>query len=298
MKDKLNQFIDNLNGQFVEVSYKDAIYQCMDLAYVWVFCLGYPKATIQHTYAHQVFTEASDLTKQYFDIIPNTADGIPQDGDLVIYKGGTAGHIVIALGGGTTSKFMAFEQNSPLGTNAHVSEKSYSNCLGWLRPRIEQVVDVPEEDKMLLGLIREAFSTLKDGDKYKGGNVEGFIRGLIGDHTNYAEYESKAKQLDGFVAKWIAEWQIKDAISLVDVEHEMANYLNLVDEVEKMRNSIIKVVGDGFADEDAMLKALEAIGEDKDKLQTQLTEALEKLSNKKILKLYNIGNYTIKICRR
>jgi len=37
MRDKLNQFIDNLNGEFVEVSYNKAIYQCMDLAYNWVF---------------------------------------------------------------------------------------------------------------------------------------------------------------------------------------------------------------------------------------------------------------------
>jgi len=37
MKDKFNQFVDNLNGQFVEVSYKKALYQCMDLVYNWAF---------------------------------------------------------------------------------------------------------------------------------------------------------------------------------------------------------------------------------------------------------------------
>ena len=135
MRDKLNQFIENLNGQFVEVSSKEAIYQCMDLAYVWVFSLGFPKATIQNQYAYQVFTAPKDITYQYFDVIANTPNGIPLDGDLVVWKGGTAGHIAIALDGGTTSKFRCFEQNNPLGTNAHIGEKFYTNVLGWLRPK-------------------------------------------------------------------------------------------------------------------------------------------------------------------
>src|SRR3990167_2146864 len=111
MKDKLNQFIANLNGQFIEISYKDAIYQCMDLAYTWVFCLGYPKATIQNLNAYQVYVNPKAITKEYFDLIPKTLDGIPQDGDLVVWGSdyGPAGHIAIALGGGTTSSFMCFE---------------------------------------------------------------------------------------------------------------------------------------------------------------------------------------------
>lgn len=76
MEEKLNQFVDNLNGQFVEVSSKSAEYQCMDLAYLWVFCLGYPKATIQNQYAYQVYTNPKPITKEYFDIIPNTPEAI------------------------------------------------------------------------------------------------------------------------------------------------------------------------------------------------------------------------------
>ncbi len=144
MKDKLNQFIDNVNGQFIEVSYKDALYQCMDLSYLWIFTLGFPKATIQHLYAYQVFTEVSDLTKQYFEVIKNTPEGIPQDGDLVVWGTGMgpAGHIAIALGGGTTSTFKCFEQNAPLGTNAHIGQRNYNNVLGWLRPKVAEYVPI------------------------------------------------------------------------------------------------------------------------------------------------------------
>jgi len=136
MTDKLNQFISNLNGQFVEVSNSSNEYQCMDLAYLWVFCLGYPKATIQHLYAYEAFTKPSDITYKYFDLIPNTPEFIPIDGDICVFKGGVAGHIAIALGGGTTSKFRRFEQNNPIGTNASVNERGYTNMLGVLRPKV------------------------------------------------------------------------------------------------------------------------------------------------------------------
>lgn len=139
MRDKLNRFVDNTNGQFIEVSYKEAIYQCMDLAYLWAFCLDIPKAAVQHQYAYQVYTEASDFTKKYFDILPNTPEFIPEAGDLVIWsnKYGPAGHIGIAIGDGNVDKFWVFEQNNPLGTNAHVQERSYSCVLGVLRPKVK-----------------------------------------------------------------------------------------------------------------------------------------------------------------
>jgi len=138
MREKLNQFIDNLNGQFVEVSYKDAIYQCMDLSYLWVFCLGIPKSTVQHQYAYEVYTQASDFTRQYFDIIPNLKETIPQEGDLVIWNktsSNIAGHIAIVIDATQTS-MKVFEQNNPLGTNSHVQDRGYTNVLGFLRPKI------------------------------------------------------------------------------------------------------------------------------------------------------------------
>lgn len=141
MKDKLTQFILNLQSQFVEVSDRTNTYQCMDLAYLWVFALGYPKATIQHLYAYEVYTKPTDLTRQYFDLLPNTATFIPQDGDIAVYDktaSNIAGHIGVALGGGTISSFRCFEQNYPVGTNAVVRIRDYNTprLLGVLRPKI------------------------------------------------------------------------------------------------------------------------------------------------------------------
>ena len=137
MRDQLNQFVENVQGQFIEVSSKSAIYQCMDLAYLWVFCLGFPKSTIQHTYAYEVFTKPTETTKEYFDLISNTPDFVPQDGDIAVWKGGEAGHIAICLSGSTKTKLLVFEQNNPLGSNARISERTYTNVLGFLRPKIK-----------------------------------------------------------------------------------------------------------------------------------------------------------------
>jgi FtsZ-binding cell division protein ZapB len=145
MKDKLNRFIDNLNGEFVEVSYRPAEFQCMDLAYEWIFCLDFPKSTIQHGSAFEVYTLASDFTRQYFDVIPNLTETIPQEGDLAIWK---PNHIAIVIE--ATQKIMTvFEQNNPTGTNAHIQDRGYTNCLGFLRPKIATVESIPQWLKTL-----------------------------------------------------------------------------------------------------------------------------------------------------
>jgi hypothetical protein len=162
MQDKLNQFILNLQGQFVEVSDRTNIYQCMDLAYLWVFALGYPKSTIQKLYASEVFTQPTDLTRQYFDLLPNTPAFIPQDGDIAVFSNKVllngsyvdVGHIGVALGGGTVSYFRCFEQNWPIGTYPAIRLRNYNTpkLLGVLRPKVfAQPVSVTDQSKYDFG---------------------------------------------------------------------------------------------------------------------------------------------------
>ena len=113
----------------------------MDLVYDFLTALRYPKATIQHLYAYEVYTKPTDLTRQYFDLLPNTATFIPQDGDIAVYDktaSNVAGHIGVALGGGTVASFRCFEQNYPVGTNAFVRFRDYNTprLLGVLRPKV------------------------------------------------------------------------------------------------------------------------------------------------------------------
>lgn len=152
MKDKLTQFISNLNGQFVEVSSISAPNQCMDLAYNWVFCLDIPKSTIQQSAAYQVWSNASDFTRQYFDLIENKIETIPQAGDLFV-MGKTSsfpyGHIGIVIEA-TQTKMKCFEQNFPTGTNSHIQDRTYTGVVGFLRPKANLNSSLPQWFETLL----------------------------------------------------------------------------------------------------------------------------------------------------
>jgi hypothetical protein len=217
MRDILNQFIIDKQGHFIEVSNsgnktnKDILWQCMDLAYDFLTALRIPKATIQNTYAYEVFTKPKPITLEYFDLIPNSASFIPQDGDICVFKGGEAGHIGIALSGGNTSKFPFFEENSPLGTNAHISDKSYSNMLGVLRPKIkdtdtlkwlrgmyqERGIDLTLPEGEVRYRVQEIFDSAKKTDELKSQ-----VQKL---NTRVEEAEGEVKRLETASANDIQE---------------------------------------------------------------------------------------------
>jgi hypothetical protein len=157
MKDKLNRFIENIGGNFVEISYRDAIYQCMDLVYAWVFVLDIPKATIQNQYAYQVWTKPKAITKEYFDLLENTPDFVPVAGDLAVFKGGEAGHIgIVADNNNDVNGFNIFEQNLPLRANPRVRRSNYNNIIGFLRPKVQAIPQpepIIEEDTIIPQII-------------------------------------------------------------------------------------------------------------------------------------------------
>lgn len=103
--------------------------QCVGLISVWMDILGV---------AHE-WGDAKDLLnnadKNVFDVILNTPDGVPQVGDVIVWRGafnGGAGHTGVATGTGDTKTFEVFEQNDPLGSNCHLKTYKYSFVDGWL----------------------------------------------------------------------------------------------------------------------------------------------------------------------
>lgn len=141
MRDILNQFISNLNGQFVEVSSISAPNQCFDLSYCWIFKLDIPKITIQHANAYEIFTNPNATTRQYFDIFENTIQFIPQAGDIFVIGKSTKypyGHTGIVIEA-TQTKMKCFEQNFPIGTNAHIQDRNCDFVIGFLRPKVKEI---------------------------------------------------------------------------------------------------------------------------------------------------------------
>lgn len=147
-----DQFITKYLGKFVEYhSYSaGAENQCVDLANQWLDeGLG-----LQAIIGTNAIDFPSKAVARGMIWIPNTPDGIPQPGDLIVYEG-TVGHIDIALEGCTTSKIVAFSQNYPTNSPCVVRTGTYlrPKVVGWLHPKENMAtmykgLDLTNQDSM------------------------------------------------------------------------------------------------------------------------------------------------------
>lgn len=129
--DLFNQFLGKYEGQGNIGDTPQNTSQCVGLIEVWTDFLG-----LSHTWGN-----ADDLLAnaniQYFQIIPNTPDNIPQAGDIVCFSkefNGTVGHAGISTGVGDVTSFELFEQNDPLGGVCQKKTYTYQFVQGWMRP--------------------------------------------------------------------------------------------------------------------------------------------------------------------
>lgn len=123
------EFISKWNGQYCEVAGSaNALNQCVDLGNAYIRdVLGLP--IIEWTNAVDFPSKAGDK----YDYILNTPTGVPQKGDLIIWKP-TPGHIAIFIEG-DANRFTSFDQNFPVGSKCHIQEHNYTNVTGWLRSK-------------------------------------------------------------------------------------------------------------------------------------------------------------------
>lgn len=129
----LTEFISRYNGTYLEVAGSPgAENQCVDLANGYIRdVLNLP--IIEWTNAKDFPSKAD---RDHYDWIPNTPDGVPTRGDIVVWgtKVGAAGHIAVYLEG-NTMEFLSFDQNWPTGSPCHTQSHTYSGVLGWLHPK-------------------------------------------------------------------------------------------------------------------------------------------------------------------
>ena len=126
-------FIKKYEGQFVEYhSYgTGAQFQCVDLVNQYIVEVLQLPAIIG--------TNAQDFPSKIsntdYDWIVNTPTGVPQNGDIVIFKSAdNVGHISIFIEG-TANLFTSFDQNYPTGSPSIKVNHNYRNVIGWLHPK-------------------------------------------------------------------------------------------------------------------------------------------------------------------
>lgn len=130
----LQEFIEKYNGEYLEVAGSSAQNQCVDLAN------AYLRDVLNHPIVE--WTNATDFPSKLtdFEWIQNTPDGVPQEGDIIVWQNSTYGHIAIFVEGNTTS-FRSFDQNFPTGSPCHIQNHTYITAMCWGRPK-EPTVEV------------------------------------------------------------------------------------------------------------------------------------------------------------
>jgi len=146
--------------------------------------------------AIEVFTVFKNPLGTYYDKIANSPDptNLPKKGDIVIWNWGTFGHIAIVTGA-TSASISVFEQNSPVGSLAHLTpNKQWSGCVGWIRPKTKGDTMNTEAGTELYrtALFREAESPA-GASQWNGQTPAQALRAVRG-----AEWQSIKGRLDAY----------------------------------------------------------------------------------------------------
>jgi len=146
---RLDDFINKWDGRGIDYDnyYGD---QCMDLMHQYISeVLGLPDGRIlQAPAAKDVYLNFDNIFgREYFEKVPNTPEGVPQPGDIVLWGTGLGpyGHVAIFIDG-NASTFNSFDQNFPIGSKCHIQSHTYKGVLGWLHPKKQS--DQAELDKV------------------------------------------------------------------------------------------------------------------------------------------------------
>jgi len=147
----INQFIDKWLGKKADY---DGYYggQCVDLYRFYVKEVLGLKQSPGVGGAAEIWDSADP---DDYDFIDNSPTAVPKNGDIVIWNrraGGGFGHVDIFLNGDVNS-FIGLDQNWPTLDKVTKTTHSYTNIIGWLRPKKNIMTDcllpATEENKKL-----------------------------------------------------------------------------------------------------------------------------------------------------
>lgn len=152
--------------------------------------------------AVEIYTVFKNPLPTYYDRIANSPDPnqLPLEGDIIVWNWGTYGHTAICLGA-TSASISVFEENSPVGSAAHVTpNKTWSGCVGWIRPKVTQGVttmfnNIAEVEKAYV-FLRGRAGTQAEMQEWVGKPILSFFSVGLGEANAYrSERDSLRSQL-------------------------------------------------------------------------------------------------------
>lgn len=311
----LSEFVTKWTGKKCDF---DGFYggQCVDLYRQYVQeCLGVPQSPgVQG--AKDIW---DNYLTEYYDRIPNTPEGVPQPGDIMIWgsKYGQFGHVAVCISANTSS-FTCFSQNDPVGTLC-ITKKytAWSALLGWLHPRPKTSVyrgyDLSNSDSMKVCV--DKMVEIMEGKYISIDEHSKIINEL--DAKSTASAQSYANE------KTILEEKIKALEEVIkqiqDTEHSWSDKADILE--RKLKAIIFEFQKKGISisiesDENTMvssissyLSTLETLQSSNKSLELSLSNASKKVDdlNQVIVNLkkketafrtVNLGNIIIKFYKR
>lgn len=232
-----DEFIQKYTGKKVEYhSYgTGALYQCVDaINFYIVEVLGLQ--AIIGTNAQDFPSKAS---KTDYDYILNTPTGLPQKGDIMIFKSAdNVGHISVFIEG-NLNLFTSFEQNYPTGSPCKKVSHNYRNVLGWLHPKQQPMSNTINIAKDTFEKLVQKSTNYDTITKYlipeanpDTTTTEQLINVVAGLKSRATDQENKAVKAEAELANKIDE--------ISRLKAEIANLESLVKQTEDSLNSNVK----------------------------------------------------------
>lgn len=130
------------------------------------------------------------------------------------------------------------------------------------------------------------------------------IKSILSDQLrDLTAAQEKGKILDGFVSKWVAQWNLPVGSSLVEVEAEMAKLMPAEEAVQTFRDSIEACVGN-FPKDDLLLEAHKTVRRQIEDQEIEISILQQKLSEAKtpvgykFVKTWDIYSLRFKLYRK
>lgn len=232
----VNEFVQKYDGQTIDFDGKYGG-QCVDLYRQYVKeVLDYPQSP--------PVEGAKDIWNSYlpehFTRIGNTPNGIPRNGDVLIWgtQLGPYGHVAIFLEG-DVNDFISFDQNSPLNSTCHIQHHDYKGVLGWLRPK---QLPMTNEDQTVLNRLKAyqeqaGHSTLEGACDFALGAAKDMPK-VEADLVNARkEIATLTEQLEAFQA---AQNNLTDTVN--DLSDKVAEYQKLESRWQKQLTTAMETV--------------------------------------------------------
>lgn len=136
---------------------------------------------------------------EYYDRIPNTPDGVPEPGDIMIWgsKYGQYGHVAVVVSANKSS-FTCFSQNDPTGTLCGLKKyTAWGSTLGWLHPKqkdsMYEGLDLNNNESMKACV--DVWKKLQEGKLISQEDHQRIINELDSKSTEQAKQYAKEKQI-------------------------------------------------------------------------------------------------------